>query len=346
MIAFFGPKPKVAEYRNIARDNITDNLKDAGIVFIPACGINIQKRFRRQLTEEHKVAEDKIIVISKEVLEKELNEQGSVKAFEEHCKTHIPYINSLEFEVAHHCNLNCRGCNHFSPLSDKKYGDINSYGKDLKQLRKYVDHIGEIRLVGGEPLLNPELPKFVEVAREICPADPIAVITNGIRLGIIDDELTNTMRKTGAYFQITAYPPMKEYIPKVTKMLDELNIRYSIFWDADQFCGQLNPKGDSDMEKAESVCFSSECHIIEDGYISKCTISHKSEVFRKYYNLAEKFPDCRLDLYSNDMSAHKLLSYLMKPIEMCRFCGKWNSFDWSRAVQNPPMEDWFCSEKF
>lgn len=346
MIAVYGPEKEKNEFKAILGSNITDNPNAAEWVIIPKCGINIQKRFRRELIEEKKVSQEKILVVSKKVLEEELAELGSCEVFAEHCRTHIPYINSLDCEVTYHCNLNCKGCSHFSSLSEKKFADLDTFKSDIKQLRRYVDHIGKICLLGGEPLMNPDLWKFVEATREVFPTDYIAVITNGIRLGLIDEQLADTMRRTNANFEITVYPPIKDYIPKATELLDKMGVRYSLFWDATRFWGQLNIKGDSDPDKAECACFYSECHMIEAGHIAKCILINKGEVFRKHYNLPEKFPDCRFDLFAEDVNSQKLYSYLMNKSPMCRFCGKWNWFEWERGSDNPPMEDWFCCEKY
>lgn len=46
----------------------------------------------------------------------------------------LPY---LEFHVADHCNLNCKGCVHFSPLVPReKFADYETVRQDLLQLKK------------------------------------------------------------------------------------------------------------------------------------------------------------------------------------------------------------------
>lgn len=72
--------------------------------------------------------------------------------------TCIPYI---EYHVADHCNLNCKGCVHFSPLvSQEEFADFAVVEKDLKRLHQIVEYIEEIHILGGEPLLNKELDKL------------------------------------------------------------------------------------------------------------------------------------------------------------------------------------------
>jgi ABC-2 type transport system ATP-binding protein len=45
---------------------------------------------------------------------------------------------SLRFDVhlADHCNLNCKGCYHFSPLAPEKFLDIEQYERDCTRLNE------------------------------------------------------------------------------------------------------------------------------------------------------------------------------------------------------------------
>ena len=91
------------------------------------------------------------------------------------------------------------------------------------------------------------------------------------------------------------------------------------------------------------MCFSSECHIFEDGYLTKCSIAHKYDVYCKHYNLPLPQEEFRLSLYDGLLTSEKLLRYLLNPNVMCRHCGKWRLFPWQRAGNDPPMEDWYGS---
>ena len=73
----------------------------------------------------------------------------------------------LDFEVhlADHCNLNCKGCFHFCPIADEKYPSVQSLENDFKRIYELANgKIGRIYLLGGEPLLHPELIKIINVA--------------------------------------------------------------------------------------------------------------------------------------------------------------------------------------
>ena len=44
-----------------------------------------------------------------------------------------PYI-SFEYHLNDHCNLNCKGCDHFSPLAEEKFTNYEQFEKDMFSL--------------------------------------------------------------------------------------------------------------------------------------------------------------------------------------------------------------------
>ena len=64
---------------------------------------------------------------------------------------HIPLI---EYHLVNHCNLNCKGCDHFAPLAKKWHQPLDDFIKMMKTIKDTVgNHIKEIELYGGESLL-------------------------------------------------------------------------------------------------------------------------------------------------------------------------------------------------
>lgn len=41
------------------------------------------------------------------------------------------------YEIVHNCNLNCKGCDHCSPIADEEYVNLKQFKEDLKKLKKY-----------------------------------------------------------------------------------------------------------------------------------------------------------------------------------------------------------------
>ena len=306
-------------------------------VIIPAYGSLLEKNIMKSL-KELGCELDKVWIMSLDCMKAEIEECENLRAIVE--KGTTPFLHYLEFEVTHHCNLKCKACSHFSPLSEEKFGSLDEYVRDLTQLSKFVDTFEEIRLMGGEPLLNDELYRFVEETRKIYPISTISVVTNGLKLAGIDERLKETMRKTNSQFSISLYPPVKSFIGSVAQDLNGEGVKCICGFEADTFAAQLRLEGDSDPANAEEFCWEANCPTIEDGRISKCSFGMKVPVLKRHFNLDADFPDDTLDLFDENLTSQKLFEFLVSPEPLCRFCGKKRTFDWEKAGKNPPLEDW------
>lgn len=313
-------------------------------ILIPSMGVfwnvsRIKERAAyRMLKNKIGLEDDRICFMDYPTFDRELTERGSLDALLK--SETMPFLMHLEYEVAHHCNLNCRSCSHFSPLTEKKFGDLEQFLRDLERIHSMIDYIGEIQLLGGEPLLNPDLCRFVQGARRIYPYAQINVVTNGILLMSVDERLKEAMKSTGAAFRVSVYPPFKSYVKNAIQQLKKEGLLFRSDYEMDQFSSGLNPDGSSDAETADARCMQNYCHIFENGKLSRCGIAHKIPVYAGYYHLENVFPDCSLNLYDRELTPRKLQSYLMNPIEMCRYCGKPVVSPWMRAGKNPEKEDW------
>ena len=66
----------------------------------------------------------------------------------------------LDVQVCDHCNLRCAGCLHFAPLAEERILDLEGHAYDLERLAAIEGiegYFGSIVLMGGEPLLHPNI---------------------------------------------------------------------------------------------------------------------------------------------------------------------------------------------
>ena len=116
-------------------------------------------------------------------------------------------ISSLEVHIAEHCNLNCQCCNHYSPLAKEEFLDINIFEKDLNRLSQLTNgNISYLKLLGGEPLLCPNLIDYFQTARKYFPNSNIVLMTNAILLNKCDDNFYEALRKYDIEICLTKYP--------------------------------------------------------------------------------------------------------------------------------------------
>ena len=91
----------------------------------------------------------------------------------------------LEVVVVEQCNLSCRACSHLSPVAPKKYAEPDDVRIALRVLSTAF-RVKVVKLMGGEPLLHPDLPAVVASIRESAPLAEIHLITNGHLMSRVD----------------------------------------------------------------------------------------------------------------------------------------------------------------
>ena len=180
----------------------------------------------------------------------------------------------LETHIADTCNLKCRGCMHFSNIAiHPNYPDLQKFEQDFKRLSELFRNIFIIRLMGGEPLLNPELGSYIKIARQYFPAAELRIVTNGLLIPRQPDNLWEVMRSCHAAMDISPYLPTMEKIEELTKKLDKEGIPYGTIAEKLQnFCKSLTLSPHQNPEKAVQLCGSAHCHFMRDGKTSKCPL--------------------------------------------------------------------------
>src|SRR6185437_6662327 len=94
---------------------------------------------------------------------------------------------AVEFAAADHCNLRCSGCSHMSPFLQPRLSDEAQRTRDMGRLAAAL-LADEIRIVGGEPLLNPNIVGILKAAKQSGVAQRVIVATNGLRLHMMPDD--------------------------------------------------------------------------------------------------------------------------------------------------------------
>lgn len=272
-------------------------------------------------------------------------EKQSLQAVFDMENSKIPYIGSLEYEVSHFCNLNCKRCDHFSNLAPKgSFADPKSFERDLTQISKFVENICELKLLGGEPLLNEDLPLFIEAARRVFPRAAIYIFTNALILRNISKSLIDCIRKNDIVVTFTVYPPMFGQIDDVVMFLRREGLKFAIYHEVKDFAAWINLNGDSDPRKAQRACFSGECHCFKDGMLFKCTQALNTDVFNEKYN--QKLPQEYLDLYDETLTASKVREFLTASNALCRYCGPYKWYGWEQTGKDSDLSEWITDQKF
>lgn len=242
-----------------------------------------------------------------------------------------PRLEYYEYHISYHCNLKCKGCGHYSNLVPPEFGDFEQYERDIHRLKELYSGVKTIRLMGGEPLLNPKLAEFCTITRKAFPDANIRVVTNGLLIPGIDKEVLQVMRKHYIGFDITQYPPTVRLKEKIELKCIENDVAFHMSEPIEKFFSIVNVRGDSDREKEFETCISQKCHFLENGFISVCAMPVLN---KKYRDLIDQrivlSKGDIIDLYDKSLDGFQLNDLLSRPIELCRYCDnthkKW--FEW------------------
>lgn len=243
----------------------------------------------------------------------------------------------FETNVVDHCNLKCNGCTHFSNISEPKFVDANILYIHLCRLNDIFGKIVIFRILGGEPLLHPDIIHILNFSRKALPYSKIELVTNGLLLDKMTKDFFHALHRNNISVQISNYPPTQNKINQLKETLSSFKIKYSITPMIINFTATLNPKGTSDQENTFNNCRHRHCTILRNDNIYICPISAYIDTYNKYFNKNITIPK-GINIYSN--SAKQILEYLNKSEETCKYCTiVANYINWG-CSSNPKEQDW------
>lgn len=119
---------------------------------------------------------------------------------------------NFEVHITDHCNLNCAGCIHFSPLSEESFLSLEEFDRDFEQMHRLCkDKVSQIVLLGGEPLLHPQITDFLYTARKHFNKCDLILLTNGTLLGRMDESFWHACVENHISLKCTKYPIKLDY---------------------------------------------------------------------------------------------------------------------------------------
>lgn len=244
-------------------------------------------------------------------------------------------LRQAEMHVSDACNLNCRGCAHFSPLFHQIDADLTSRLADVKKLASKVSHVIDFYLLGGEPFLNPEIQSYVEGVRSILPRTRLIIVTNGLLIPRLSDEVLECIRRTKTYLSISEYEPTHEVIDEIKSRLEAAGVKYEIRpFDSKQLFNkplEIHPSG-----KYPLKCISDGCVNIYNGKICRCPQLMYAFKFNEVFGT--QLPTEGIMNLDEAPSGKALLRKLKEPVPLCSHCVE-NPIPWSRCVGQPSIDD-------
>jgi len=233
-----------------------------------------------------------------------------------------PRMKYLEIEISRICNLNCRGCCDFINLKvpEEPFYDFDRYCADLARVKELFWGIGQLRLLGGEPLLNPRVAEYAEKAREIFPDCDLRIVTNGLLLPDISYETLRRVREANCSFDISSYPPTLNIKKEIVSTLSGAGVKYNFSVPMVFFFRNVLQKPAEDPAPAFHNCIFTHCHNLSNGRLGPCTFAFYIYRFNRHFGTDYPENDY-VDLYSDSMDGWQIDEKLSKPHPFCACCG-------------------------
>lgn len=258
--------------------------------------------------------------------------ENECKKIEWKPKQIIPHI---EIHASDHCNLNCKGCAHFSPVFDKKLPNTKERIRDIEMLCKISSNIMSLFIMGGEPLLNPDLGVYIDISRKLLPNTDIELVTNGLLLLNCNYEFMKLLHTNKIIVVISEYEPTSKLRDQILRRLEKYEIEYIIrIYDKKQKF--IKPLTLSDKSIHSNTCICDGCVNIYKGKIARCPIVMYIEKINEKFGVF--FPEeGKYDM--KEIKSVDELNLLMKErIPLCKYCID-VEIDWCRCNNMPQIED-------
>lgn len=188
------------------------------------------------------------------------------------------WLPHLETNVTVACQKRCVACNHFVPLQVRRFKQSmippEVLARDLRNFGR-IAHTGAWAAIGGEPLLHPELPELLRIAKRSGVADVIEVWTNGLAM---EDRSCGFLAHTDRLV-VSVYPGFPDgLLIDIKACTLEMGVELVVKDERSQpnFTQLLVPEGDTRetiQRRYEQCWFKTYSRVLDFGYFYRCCTS-------------------------------------------------------------------------
>ena len=276
-----------------------------------------------------------------------VSREGAVHRAMRRTVTHQrPTMYHLDVHVTDHCNLKCRGCEHYSSISEPVFAQLSEVVRDLERMAELFENIEQIYLLGGEPLLHPEVEAFVTETRRIFPNTRLYLMTNGILVTKMPESFWKTLHRENTTLLCDDYP-INIPVDRINELGAEHDVRIEWMKPAEEFFKiPLDPSASCDPAASFDRCRGlSNCPIIRDGRLYPCAHSAYAHILSSKFGL-DNIDAGEQDSISiwGDVTGDEAIDFLMKPIPWCAHCDfdSFETYQWSRGTGS--VDEWVKTE--
>lgn len=183
-------------------------------------------------------------------------------------KPTLPYV---EVPVTDLCNLNCKGCLFAcNAMAGNNHINKDQIVRDAVRMKELFEDIPWIRILGGEPLMHPDIIEIMDRFRNIYTDSEIDLCTNGLLIPKMPDIFFESLRKNKITLHISGYKPTYYMLDAIDAKLKKEKIIYSIL-KRDTFLKYYTIAPDNSENKNFLNCIASGCRELYQGRLIRCS---------------------------------------------------------------------------
>jgi organic radical activating enzyme len=238
-------------------------------------------------------------------------------------------IEAFELHVTEHCNLRCAHCCNTSPYLSEKTLSPSFIATTLQTMATAV-HADVFKIMGGEPLLHPEITEVLKVVRSSGIGDVVRLFTNGLLLHKMDDAFWRALDHltVSSYSSAPVRPEHLAIIEEKARAFDVvLNVK-----PVEAFSQVMHHERRTDdaavFQTWDNCWLRHRCLVARDGRFFSCTRAAYLPELHARVQLTDPFDDpvARRDADSVPLDHPDLVDAVLsllnrsQPVNACRFC--------------------------
>lgn len=231
------------------------------------------------------------------------------------------YLYSLDAVVSERCSLKCKDCSNLMQYYQSPQNmDVNELKKAIDILLSKNCRIFDIRILGGEPLMNKEFINIVDWYKTEEKINRISIFSNATIFP--EDRILEHLKQEKVFIRLSDYGKLSSRLEKWVQWCIENNIRYEVQkiekW---QDCGKLERHNycDEELLHIYSECECRNLPTIKGKYLYNCPYAANAADLG-----AMVFDEMNRDrlLLTDSLSKNDIDKFLYerKYLEACRYC--------------------------
>jgi hypothetical protein len=238
-------------------------------------------------------------------------------------------VEAFELHVVEHCNLRCAHCCNMSPYVADKMLSVADIDAQCRTMARYLE-VDVFKIMGGEPLLHPEITAILGVLRATGISDTIRLFTNGLLLHRMTDDFWRALD----HLTISSYssaPVKPEHLRLVEDKAREFDVVLNVK-PVDRFSEVMaseRREGAAATQAVYEACWlRHRCLVVRGGVFYKCTRAAYQRDFRERLDVKGRELDALPEPGDDGVAIDavdfedRLLAYLNneQALSACRYC--------------------------